>query len=74
MERFYDEKRFSADEFPKVKAVREFIAEVDGRVAWSITPAGAAEGCRTSAVKHGDFDDQDPATLASVKHIVGHGF
>jgi hypothetical protein len=74
MERFYDEKRFPADEFPKVKAVREFIAEVDGRVAWSITPAGAAEGCRTSAVKHGDFDDQDPATLASVKHIVGHGF
>lgn len=74
MERFYDTKRFPDDEFPEIKTVRDFINEVAGRAAWSISHTTAPPGRQTAAVKHGDFDDQDPATLASVKHIVRHGF
>jgi hypothetical protein len=74
MQRFYDPAQFSDVEFPAVAAVRSFIEADPARVAWSVTAGGTPVGFGTQATKHGAFDDEDAATLASVKHIIGRGF
>ena len=74
MHRFHDRARFPDHEFPSITAARDFVSESADRTAWSITDEQSQPGCRTAAVKHGAFDDEDPATLASVKHIIENGF
>lgn len=74
MQRFYDQARFPAGDFPKVEEVRSFIEADVTRAAWSVTADGAPAGLGTKATKHGAFDDEDATTLASVQHIVRTGF
>lgn len=74
MQRFHDRTDYPDGDYPEVGPARDFIAQSADRAAWSITDAQAPEGQRTAATKHGAFDDEDPATLASVKHIIENGF
>jgi hypothetical protein len=74
MQRFYDPARYPDVDFPAIAAVRSFVEADATRVAWSVTAGGTPVGFGTEATKHGAFDDEDAATLASVKHIIGRGF
>ena len=71
MQRFLDE-RFDAQRFPNVQVCREFFARYDGALVWS--PQDAPSGCASTGRHHQDFDDRDPATLASVARILQGGF
>lgn len=62
---------FSGTAFPAVAAVRAWLAADAKRGVWSVD--SRANGFGSGALKHGDFDN-DPATLESLKWIVGTGF
>lgn len=74
MERYYDAARYPDGSFPQITEARDFVGAQGDRAAWSVTSPGAPPGRQTTAVKHGDFDDEDPATLASVREIIRQGF
>jgi len=74
MQRFYDTADFPAPEHADLRAPRQFLGEADDRTVWSVTADDAPAGHQSQARKHGAFDDEDPATLASVKHIIRNGF
>jgi hypothetical protein len=71
MQRFLD-ARFDAARFPNVAVCREFFARYDEALVWS--PRDAPPGCESDGRHHQDFDDRDPATLASVAWILENGF
>lgn len=56
------------------KAVRLFLGDPETRTVWSSINRG--EGLHSDALKHGSFDDTDPAgpsaTMASVKFLIKH--
>jgi hypothetical protein len=52
--------------------MRRLLAGVANGVVWSVA-RGNGPGLETAAVSHGDFDN-DPLTLASIKHLLEHGF
>lgn len=66
-----DEAVFSAGAFPSVDQGRRFLLGAPNRVVWSESLAG--DGLKSSARKHGDFDN-DESTVASVVWAVEHGF
>jgi pimeloyl-ACP methyl ester carboxylesterase len=74
MERFHDPDDFPAAAHPDLATVRSFLARSADRAVWAVTARDSPPGLRTEARKHGDFDDRDPATLGSVKHIIRTGF
>jgi hypothetical protein len=68
MERFHTDARpFTAGAFPQIDAVRSALGAIPDSLVWSIAADG--NGLTSSAVHHGDFDD-DHATLESVQHII----
>lgn len=70
MSRYVDDTAmFSAAAFPAVEQGRHFLLEAPHRVVWSESLTG--DGLKSSARKHGDFDD-DEATVASVVWAVEH--
>lgn len=73
-------QRFSANAhtftpalFPDIAAVEAFLGGFDQNSVWSVTAADTASGLGSSSQKHGDFDD-DPVTVASLRHILDHGY
>ena len=72
MQRYYDNVQYSAEEFGHVETLRQFINGNNQNIIWSRN-TGSGPGLETGALKHGDFDN-DPKTLASIQHILQHGF
>ncbi|MBK1722144.1 hypothetical protein [Thiocystis violacea] len=71
MQRYYDAARYPGDRFPAVESFRHLTADVPHSLVWSVAAGGA--GLETAALKHGDFDDE-PTTLASLRHLIQKGF
>lgn len=71
MQRYYDNSRYDAGGFPDVERVRNFMAQGVNRSLWSVNDDGP--GLSTQALRHGDFDN-DEWTVASVCHLLEHGF
>lgn len=71
MDRFHrvdDSKRtYTGQERAALDKVRAFLDGQKARRIWSVTE-GTAPPDSSSAIKHGDFDN-DPDTLASVVHL-----
>ena len=73
MERYYSGRPpYDAQAYPEIENVRRFIATEPGRLVWAETDGGL--GLASAAKKHGDFDDADGPTIASVQHIIREGF
>jgi hypothetical protein len=72
MARFYDQDRFPDEQFPDIATVRRYVEADAARVVWSVSEEGPV-GRRSSARRHGDFDDDGP-TLRSLEHILHTGF
>lgn len=69
MQRYYlDEKTYDSDE---IITTRNFIFADDRRVVWANENRG--DGLASAAVQHSGYAEE-PQTLASVKHIVQHGW
>lgn len=69
MQRFHtDRAPFTAERFPEIARARRAIGATPGGCVWSVADGGP--GLSSRASRHGDFDD-DPATLASVAHMIG---
>ncbi len=69
MQRYYlDEKTYDGNE---IVAARKFILGDDRRVVWATENRG--DGLASAAVQHSGYAEE-PQTLASVKHIVQHGW
>ena len=64
---------FTSKAFPEIEAVEQFLGGHAEHSVWSLTAAGALQGNQSRSRKHGDFDN-DPTTVASLKHILDHGF
>lgn len=71
MQLFYDPLKYEASKFKKVAKFRQFIANINNGVVWSVN--NGEEGLNTEALHHGDFDN-DPATLDSIQQIIQNGF
>ena len=72
MERYYSgQAPYDAANYPEIERVRHFLAQFPARQVWSREDLG--EGLRSTAAKHGAFDDEDEATLESVVHIIREG-
>jgi hypothetical protein len=63
---------FDPTSYPQVERGRQFLNLTPDRTVWSVEDSGP--GLRSAADGHGEFDNQDPDTLASLKHIVSEGF
>jgi len=75
MQRFYDAKGFPSKKFKEIEVFRSLLGGSAGHVdhsVWSIAKGKA--GFASGAIHHGDFDDNDATTLASLKHILRTGF
>ncbi|WP_041598714.1 hypothetical protein [Hahella chejuensis] len=73
MQRYLSESDvYNADMFPNIQACREFYGKYPNSLIWS--PSAAGDGRNSDGRKHGDFDDADDSTMASVAHILQHGF
>lgn len=70
MHRYYDADRYPAADYPAIETVRAFM-RTPHRTIWGAVDAGL--GLSTSALRHGDFDNDD-ATLRSLAHALQHGF
>lgn len=71
MQRYFaDERVYDATkaEFAAIGAVRDFLKAVPGRLVWSRT-TDAEVGLGSNCEDHGGFDNE-PETLASLRHIV----
>ena len=51
--------------------MRIWLNQRNNRSVWSISALG--DGLNSTSRKHGDFDN-DVATLASLAHVIEHGF
>lgn len=73
MQRFFNQAAvFSAPNYPEVDWTRAWFAQAPAREAvWSIAALGP--GRNSTSRLHGDFDN-DPPTVASLQHLIGHGF
>jgi hypothetical protein len=72
MQRFYSgQPPFDEAAYPEIEIVRRFLAATPGRTVWSEADGGT--GLASAARSHGDFDDADPVTLASLKYIIQEG-
>lgn len=63
---------YDADSFPNVEACRKFYSRFPDSLVWA--PYSGGDGRNSDGRSHGEFDDVDPQTLASVQHILQHGF
>lgn len=72
MERFYDTTKFSPGKFPAISNVKNYINTVPNSMVWSVTSSAGA-GLNSASKSHGEFDNEQ-ATLASVSHIIAHGY
>jgi len=63
---------YHADSFPNVEACRKFYARYPNSLVWS--PSQNGPGHSTDGKHHGEFDDEDQATMGSVQHILQNGF
>jgi hypothetical protein len=72
MQRFDDERHFPAHDFPNVGACRRFVAAITNGEVWA--PKEGTPGSESNGQHHGDFDDKDDETKASVAYIVANGF
>jgi hypothetical protein len=71
MERFYLGAPFDDAQYPEIARVRAFLdAAQDSRV-WSRQTGVAGQESESEA--HADFDN-DPKTVASLRHLIAHGF
>ncbi|MBI4333239.1 MAG: hypothetical protein HY673_18395 [Chloroflexi bacterium] len=72
MQRFYSgAPPFDASRYPDVAKVRTFLGQQPANLVWAKESSGP--GRTSEAYRHSSFDN-DPATLASLQHIVSHGF
>jgi len=71
MQRYYDRSRYKASDFPTLERFRQHMDAVTDSIVWSV--AEGPDGRRSSAVKHGDFDNEEN-TVESVQHILRQGF
>jgi hypothetical protein len=55
---------------PLLNEVKLFIDLVADTVVYSVTDNSALDGLRSSAVKHGNFDNDSEFTLASIAFIL----
>ncbi len=68
--------RFFGDQFnemSEVMQVKQWLASKANCLVWSITAAENPDGMRCDCNDHGSFS-YDEKTLASLKHILNHGF
>lgn len=74
MERFFTGAAVynEAAGFREVDEVRAWLATRNGGAVWSRAEQ-QGDGLNCTSIDHGAFDD-DPATLASLRHLVTHGF
>ncbi|EQM72920.1 hypothetical protein [Stutzerimonas stutzeri] len=73
MGRYFDKAQiYHADAFPNIAACRRFYARYPNSLVWS--PSNVGPGLGSDGCRHGDFDDADELTVASVQHILQHGF
>lgn len=63
---------YDADSFPNIESCRRFYARYRNSLVWSPSKAGA--GLNSDGRHHGEFDDVDEQTMASVQHILQQGF
>lgn len=73
MARYHDAAHYPVDRFPAAHAVRRIVHPVAPVTVWSDTPDDAPAGRRSHATTHSSFDE-DEATLASLRHLLAHGF
>lgn len=59
-------------EHPQIAAVADYLD--DSRRVWTGYADDPGPGRRSTAVKHGDFDDTDETTRLSLAHILQNGF
>jgi hypothetical protein len=73
MQRFFNQTAiFATPDYPEVDWARTYFAQAPTREAvWSIADLGP--GRSSGACLHGDFDN-DPATLASIRHLLANGY
>ena len=72
MERYYTDQP-PYDRYREIELVRRFAAgAARPRLVWAETDAGP--GRRSQGTSHGAFDDEDPATLASLQYLIREGF
>jgi hypothetical protein len=55
---------------PLLNEVKQFIDLVADTVVYSVTGGSAVDGLRSSAIKHGNFDNDSDFTLASIAFIL----
>lgn len=70
MQRFLQEKAFATG-FPAVDYAKDYLQKGKSRAIWSIAEGDA--GLASSAIKHGDFDDNE-ITRASMVSIISKGY
>ncbi|MEM8670322.1 MAG: alpha/beta hydrolase [Planctomycetota bacterium] len=73
MERYHTGEQYTGEHFPNVNMVRRYLDSVDKSRVWSPS-VNQPEGLNSDASRHGDFDDNDPETLASLQHLIREGF
>jgi hypothetical protein len=73
LQRFFSQTSvFRAPSYPEVDWARAWFAQAPSReLVWSIANLGP--GRNSTARQHGNFDN-DPLTLASVKHLLSQGY
>ena len=59
-------------ERPEIAAVARYLDET--RRVWTGYSDDPGDGRRSTALKHGDFDDTDEPTRQSLAHLLQHGF
>jgi hypothetical protein len=71
MQRYYSDQP-PYDAIPGINAVRRFFTDQGVDTLWAAADGGP--GRQTDARGHGQIDDEDAATLDSLKHIIRQGF
>lgn len=69
MQRYYDHP--DTYKFTEVATARTFLQNNANSLVWSPVRSDPGQGLYSTALKHGDFDD-DENTLASVRYILSH--
>jgi hypothetical protein len=72
MQRYFSgTEPYTDDRFPQIASVRRFLDRHPHSRIWSQCTDG--DGFNCDSATHGDFDN-DPKTLASVRHVLAHGY